>query len=216
LDFSPTLLSLLIDFLCRIKFNDAKGRQEERKGPQSAGTQYWLQTAWEMANGFCILFETNISMKRLCKLTALALVAATLQFCSEDNNEAATKSEVSFEANLNASLNVTESANPIESISYAHVILENPHGKVVVDQELQVTSGSNTVLTSPVQLSPGEYRIREFSARDVNKTVLYNLTINLPTRCEGDKNLLQTFYAGGSNKSISVKLYSVPAPQGNN
>jgi hypothetical protein len=154
-------------------------------------------------------------MKKLCKLTALAFVAATLQFCSEDNNEAATKSEVSFEASLNSSLDVTASTNPIESISFAHVILENPHGKVVVEQDLQVTPGSNKILTSPIQLAPGEYRIREFSARDANKTVLYNLIINLPTRCEGDKNLLQTFYAGGSGKSISLTLRSVPAVKSN-
>ena len=158
----------------------------------------------------------HIIMKSLCKLLALAFVAATFQFCSDENNEAITKADVSFNAELNASLDASVSSNPIQNISLAHVTLENPHGKVVVQQELQFALVSNMILTTPVELAPGEYRIREFSLRDADKNVLYNLIINLPTSCEGDKNLLQTFYAGGASKSISLTLHSVPLVKSNN
>jgi hypothetical protein len=140
----------------------------------------------------------------------LVFAGATLQFCSNDDSAEVQTSEVSFDANLLASTDITASKNPVANIAAVHLILDVPNRSVPIEKELHVILGSSGFRTEPIDLLQGEYRIREFTARDVDGAVLYALQINRPNNCDPDRNVLKTFYAGASSKTIALNIHSTP------
>jgi len=150
-------------------------------------------------------------MKKGFIFSMLVLAGAAFQHCTDEVDHVTT-SEVSFSANLLSSLDVSASKNPVSSITTVHLILEKSDGTTALRKDLSVSGQGDQITTQTVKLVQGEYRIREFSARNSEGTKLYELTINHPTSCRPNENVLMTFYAGGATKSISLSIHSLATP----
>jgi hypothetical protein len=147
-------------------------------------------------------------MKKAAILLVLVFAGATLQQCSDDSRDNVSSSKVSFKIDV-VSAGVTNPL-PASNITSVNLILEKPDKSVVLQRVLQVNVQDNSITTESVELTQGEYRIREFSARDAQGNPIYILQINHPTSCEGDKNLLKTFYAGSNGaKTIPIVLQAL-------
>ena len=151
-------------------------------------------------------------MKKAAILLGLVFAGATLQQCSDESRDNLSSSEVSFKIDV-VSTGITN-PEPVSNLASVNLILERPNGSVAINKEIHVNLQDNLITTETIELTQGEYRIREFSARNAQGVTVYQLQINHPTSCEGDKNLLKTFYAGSNGtKTIPLVLRAVSSGQ---